>query len=568
MANSEIWCLVVDHKNQPSGDLFQVSVDNTAHIADLKEKVKEKKCNDLERIGAPRLTVWRCANKEVTLQKVRNEVGEIFSQKQVECLSAWQTIGELAVSGSEALLVQMPDIQTKKRKHEELNSEQSEESKPLDKIKDCVPLTVCKPPKYQKVVEPSGPIACNRPHTYDKIPIDLLDENFGLFKDRCAAPPSSKAIAFAAKLADVATNWFQTEAERRDEINEVIWAHSGLLLHTGTIFGKITDGNLDAIVMPAAIRACKNEEGHAKNQGSLYYGLFLHQALHSCQKHDTRFPCILIIDIGPTFGFYGAVWNGQLVQVEPLAPIFDLTANPMDERARHAFASSLDAFMEGVSRIQAHYREIKHSTETSSHLNTPTDHRARRSYPYMASYEIYGRESVVAFKSRLDENRLVFTVAHGGSDYIVKFTQRYSKEVHQYLASLGFAPKLFQCKVLPGGWIAVLMERSKYTQVVELSKDHTELVKRRVSEIVQMLHGQDLVHGDILATNLLVDEDSLTRGGDVKVHFVDFDWAGRVGEAKYPFGVNIYDMFMKRPTGVEGGGIITKEHDMAMVSRL
>ncbi|KAK1227057.1 hypothetical protein PQX77_009967 [Marasmius sp. AFHP31] len=554
MVDSKIWCLVVDHKNQPSGRLFQVSVDNTVNIADLKNKIKEMS-PELDHLAANFLTVWRCTNEEITLENVRNRVEGIFSQKQAECLDEWKTIGELAVSGREALLVQKPGNNLKREREE---SEQSEEWRPLKRITQYAPSTLTKPTEYKKVVASSGPIACNRPLTYDKIPIDLLDETFGRFKDRCAAPPSAKAVNLAAELADAMTQWYPTELARTQAITTLFDVRTNIWLSTGTINEPITPPN----VIPAAILECKNEEGLAKAQVTLYYARYLERALPSYHNHDTRFPSILITGIGPTFGFYGAIWNGQVVQVEPLTPIFDLTADPLDERARHAFASSLDAFIEGVTRIEAHYREIKAFTETNSHL----DHRARRSYPYMDSFEIDGAEAVVAFTSRLYEDKLIFTAQRCGIDYIVKFTRHYSEEAHQYLASLSFAPKLFQCKALPGGWIAVLMERSDYTRVDELTNDQRQLVKGKVSEIVEMFHGQDVVHGDIRAANLLVDEKSLTAGGDVKVYFLDFDWAGRVGDAKYPFRVNTSTM--TRPSGVEGGGIITKAHDVEMVSYL
>ena len=52
----------------------------------------------------------------------------------------------------------------------------------------------------------------------------------------------------------------------------------------------------------------------------------------------------------------------------------------------------------------------------------------------------------------------------------------------------------------------------------------------------------------------------------LSVHLVDFDWAGEINKAKYPFLVNPYlGHGFKRPSGVKGGGVITTEHDLAMV---
>lgn len=50
----------------------------------------------------------------------------------------------------------------------------------------------------------------------------------------------------------------------------------------------------------------------------------------------------------------------------------------------------------------------------------------------------------------------------------------------------------------------------------------------------------------------------------MSVHLIDFDWAGRVGEARYPMRVN--HITVKRPEW--GGELITQQHDIEMVSYL
>jgi hypothetical protein len=48
---------------------------------------------------------------------------------------------------------------------------------------------------------------------------------------------------------------------------------------------------------------------------------------------------------------------------------------------------------------------------------------------------------------------------------------------------------------------------------------------------------------------------------------LDFDWAGKIGEAKYP--MNVYagpDLW--RPDGVHDGELIKAEHDLQMLNAL
>ena len=95
---------------------------------------------------------------------------------------------------------------------------------------------------------------------------------------------------------------------------------------------------------------------------------------------------------------------------------------------------------------------------------------------------------------------------------------------------------------------------------------HTITVK--VPEIVQKLHDADFVHGDIRPNNLLVDRRTLTSKDGFKIHFIDFDWAGRQGEAVYPMRVNNVTVPSQRPEGASDGKPILVEHDMAMANSL
>jgi serine/threonine protein kinase len=150
---------------------------------------------------------------------------------------------------------------------------------------------------------------------------------------------------------------------------------------------------------------------------------------------------------------------------------------------------------------------------------------------------------------------------------VVKFARRYSEASHRLLASHDSAPALVQCIRLSTEWVAIVMAWSNYEVLddLELTKDEQKKVLEKVKEIVQILHNQGLVHGDIRTTNILVDLSSLASE-EVKIHFLDFDWAGRIGEAKYPIGINRETV--RRPEEAEGGKLITVQHDYEMVSYL
>jgi tRNA A-37 threonylcarbamoyl transferase component Bud32 len=112
------------------------------------------------------------------------------------------------------------------------------------------------------------------------------------------------------------------------------------------------------------------------------------------------------------------------------------------------------------------------------------------------------------------------------------------------------------------------MDKSEYSLLHDqtLTKKNKKKVRSKVTMELARFHDAGYVHGDIRDTNILVDINSLASdyAENVKVHLIDFDWAGKAGEVKYPIGVNIKSV--KRPDGVGDGALITKDHDKAMVT--
>ena len=53
------------------------------------------------------------------------------------------------------------------------------------------------------------------------------------------------------------------------------------------------------------------------------------------------------------------------------------------------------------------------------------------------------------------------------------------------------------------------------------------------------------------------------KPGPPGIMLVDFDWAGVIGEVRYPMNVNNVDI--KRPSGAHDNELIMPQHDMEMV---
>jgi RIO-like serine/threonine protein kinase len=62
-----------------------------------------------------------------------------------------------------------------------------------------------------------------------------------------------------------------------------------------------------------------------------------------------------------------------------------------------------------------------------------------------------------------------------------------------------------------------------------IPKDHVKCPRwyKELQEVLTVFHGENLVHGDLGDTNIIVEDDE-------RVLLVDFDWGDRDGETVYP----------------------------------
>lgn len=248
------------------------------------------------------------------------------------------------------------------------------------------------------------------------------------------------------------------------------------------------------------------------------------------------------------------------ILVQPLTPIYDLTAHWTDETARQQIATALNAVLKAVDRLEGHYESIK-----------STRNEIQREYPFHTSFvNPAGSRVHFTYTGRVRDKLIFKAVSKGGDQLIIKFTKQYSEATHRFLAGLGHAPILRSISDVQGGWKMVVMDHSQYTQLDDcpemLNDESRANIRRKVLEITQKLHTRGLVHGDIRQTNLLVDIKTLGCSEGLSIHLIDFDWAGQAGTAKYPLRVNTRTV--PRPKGVAGGALITKSHDLGMIELL
>ena len=184
---------------------------------------------------------------------------------------------------------------------------------------------------------------------------------------------------------------------------------------------------------------------------------------------------------------------------------------------------------------------------------------------------------------RLDPSNVTFIVKVKSSDrkLVVKFVQRYGVEPHELLATEGMAPRLLYCGLLDGktdardgesrargstgagglyvGPIRMVVVEYIEGTTLDKARNAPEDIKRKIEKIVKTLHDHQFVFGDLRTPNIMITGS--------KVYFIDFDWSGKVGEARYPLNLSVRVRWPKIPQYLELKPILV-EHDLFMLSEL
>ena len=71
------------------------------------------------------------------------------------------------------------------------------------------------------------------------------------------------------------------------------------------------------------------------------------------------------------------------------------------------------------------------------------------------------------------------------------------------------------------------------------------------------MHDNGFCHGKISSKNIL----GKVQGGALQIFIVNYEWAGRQGEARYPLSADI-------PEGVKKGDLIRQDQDKEQLKKL
>lgn len=175
-----------------------------------------------------------------------------------------------------------------------------------------------------------------------------------------------------------------------------------------------------------------------------------------------------------------------------------------------------------------------------------------------------GKKLPFTYEAVMNERSLLFIGKTAENKCIcIKFVRRYGLDVHLWFARKQHAPELVAFENLDGGWFMVVMELldESWIRLVD-AKDPPADLKDMIYADVTELHQENMVHGDLRDTNIMVKTD-----GESSFMVLDYDWAGTQGKARYPAFTNKAPE-LGRPSDVEDGVFVTTQHDVLMLQHM
>ncbi|KAH9000157.1 hypothetical protein EDB92DRAFT_470325 [Lactarius akahatsu] len=327
-------------------------------------------------------------------------------------------------------------------------------------------------------------------------------------------------------------------------------------------------GSVRALVV---LKEDKNEIGTGgcdpSHQCSMGYRSYYAQKKMKPIRESCCCPSFLIAIAGPWMCILGAVYVEYPI-VQQLTDFIWIGGHPYDNHKLKSVTRILASLGTGIAELKEFYSKL------------PRLYNSQRFFPFVRHYSVEGRVVNFSYMTYLfpmqSPSKAIFraTAETEGErrNIIVKFTQRYNVEAHRHLATKHLAPELLYCSEDDpdsadlAGLIMVVMEDIDGGQTAYEKYGNDRLdqpIFDRVAEAIGVLHGRNIVFGDLRYPNIMITKDEGVR-------LIDFDWCGEHGKDTYPGSLNV-----DRDTnsidwhpGVERGGTMVKEHDNFMLHNM
>lgn len=373
--------------------------------------------------------------------------------------------------------------------------------------------------------------------------ITLYYSGFQTFMDECKnCKPNAEDCTFVMRLCNAMAQVYEAEENRHEALFNLLLSHVPGIQIT---VAKRGEGRCDILIGKKVYVEVKKEMESTNNDSFAECSSYYYQDLSCAPFLKCPVPAYILQIMGPNLIISGIVY-GEHVLIDRLAPPLWLVPQPHNNGVMTEIAKVIKALKNAIYSLVSYYDilpEVKYPR-----------------FPMYQSYPDNGNKIPITYDCQL-KNHLFYGHV-GEEEVIIKFTETYCRDAHVCLESQGYAPKLYWCGTVSSRFQMVVMEFVHGNPLLDYMSQHRD----QTSDIITMcnsalkcLHDQNLCHGDFRHTNILVRDSG-------KVCVLDYEWAGVVGQTRYPLYMN--HEHITWPGGAADGELIMKDHDTYWVQQL
>ena len=358
--------------------------------------------------------------------------------------------------------------------------------------------------------------------------VTLYYPEFQQFIDNCLNIELSKEdLDFAQTVCAEMSQYFGNEKKRENAFANAIEKY----FEVDVVQSTPGQPEPDIVIGPnsCVIIEIKNESGqggesNSHSQAIAYYV----QSLEERKPGQCPAPAYLIELVGPQLTISGAVY-GRYVFVDKLIdPVWLVPQH--NEEAIFKIARIFKALKEAYGKIRQYY-------ENATPVSQPR-------FPIFQSFYKGNIQYEEAIKCHMFKGTLTYN-NKTNEPVFVMFVKRYSRETHELMTFHGYAPQLIHYEERVGStqYTAIVMEYIHDARPLdEFLKYATANTRNSFGTIkkyanvhctkaLKVMHDNKFHYGKISSKNIL---GKICQDDGMLIFIVNYEWAGRQGEAMYP----------------------------------
>ena len=281
-------------------------------------------------------------------------------------------------------------------------------------------------------------------------------------------------------------------------------------------------------------------------------------------RNNSCCPTFLVATAGAWLAVLGGVFTDKWI-VQRLTDFVGTGLDtPFAEARCREMARTMYALRRNIERLEKYYEALDLHPNAHKYVHPSA-------FPSITTFlDKTGNTTPFKYVRPLenDPGCVVFhakTIGSSPMDVVIKSVECYGEEPHQLLAKEHLAPQLLYFgKVgvhdddLTFGELRMVVMEYVDGKTLHGVKRVPPSAKEEVARALEILHDNDYAFGDLRRQNVMI-----TRNEEVKL--IDFDWAGKENETRYPL---LASRAITGPFGIEGGSPIKKSHNRYMYSLL